>query len=103
MIHKISIIVDDLIDQDIRRHNASTFHIQYSKEETIIFAVYMIGTAFENIEITLCILVRSNLDFVSSRNSSKHPSAIIRNVCEYNFIKYSSPLNIYFIRNGLLF
>ncbi len=52
MIHKISIIVDDLIDQDIRRHNASTFHIQYSKEETIIFAVYMIGTAFEKLNCT---------------------------------------------------
>lgn len=51
IIHKVSIIVDDLIDKDIRRHNASTFHIQYSAEETIIFAVYMIGIAFEKLNM----------------------------------------------------
>ncbi len=49
ILHKVSIIVDDLIDKDIQRHNASTFHIQYSPEETIIFAVYMIGIAFEKL------------------------------------------------------
>lgn len=51
ILHKISIIVDDLIDHDTKRHNKSTFHIQYSPEETIIFAVYMMGKAFEKINI----------------------------------------------------
>lgn len=51
ILHKVSIIVDDLIDHDIRRHNKSAFHIQYTPEETIIFAVFMMGKAFEKINI----------------------------------------------------
>lgn len=51
ILHKVSIIVDDLIDHDIKRHNKTTFHIQYSPEETIIFAVYMMGKAFDKISI----------------------------------------------------
>ncbi len=50
-LHKISIIVDDLIDYDVKRHNKTTFHIQYTPEETIIFAVYMLGKAFEKINL----------------------------------------------------
>lgn len=49
ILHKVSIIIDDLIDNDIKRHNKTTFHIQYTPEETIIFAVYMTGKAFEKI------------------------------------------------------
>lgn len=49
ILHKTSIIIDDLIDHDIKRHNQTTFHIQYTPEETIIFAVYMMGKAFEKI------------------------------------------------------
>lgn len=49
ILHKVSIIVDDLIDNDVKRHNKTTFHIQYTPEETIIFAVYMLGKAFEKI------------------------------------------------------
>lgn len=50
-LHKISIIVDDLIDHDVKRHNKAAFHIQFSLEETIIFAVYMLGIAFEKINL----------------------------------------------------
>lgn len=50
-LHKVSIIVDDLIDQDTKRHNRSAFHIQYTPEETIVFAVYMMGKAFEKINL----------------------------------------------------
>lgn len=49
ILHKTSIIVDDLIDGDIQRHSKSAFHIQFSPDETIIFAVYMLGTAFAKI------------------------------------------------------
>lgn len=51
ILHKVSIIVDDLIDHDTKRHSQTTFHVQYSPEETIIFAVYMMGKAFEKINI----------------------------------------------------
>lgn len=51
ILHKVSIIIDDLIDHDIKRHNKTAFHIQYTPEETIIFAVFMMGKAFEKINI----------------------------------------------------
>lgn len=51
ILHKVSIIVDDLIDNDVKRHNKTTFHIQYTPQETIIFAVYMLGKAFEKINV----------------------------------------------------
>lgn len=49
ILHKTSIIVDDLIDEDAKRHNKLAFHIQFSPDETIVFAVYMLGTAFKKI------------------------------------------------------
>lgn len=51
ILHKVSIIVDDLIDHDVKRHSKTAFHIQYTSEETIIFAVFMLGKAFERISI----------------------------------------------------
>lgn len=51
ILHKTSIIVDDLIDEDVKRHNKSAFHIQFSSDETIIFAVYMLGIAFKKINV----------------------------------------------------
>lgn len=46
IIHKTSIIIDDLIDLDEKRHNRAAFHKQYSPEEAVIFAVYFLGKAF---------------------------------------------------------
>lgn len=51
ILHKTSIIVDDLIDEDVKRHNQLAFHIQFTSEETIIFAVYMLGIAFQKISL----------------------------------------------------
>lgn len=34
--HKVSILIDDLIDHDERRRHETTFHLQFSPEETII-------------------------------------------------------------------
>lgn len=49
ILHKTSIIIDDLIDKDTMRHNKVAFHKQYTPEETIIFAVYMLGTLMTKI------------------------------------------------------
>lgn len=51
IMHKVSIIVDDLIDKDEKRHNKTAFHVQYTSEEAIIFAVYMLGAAFEKMNV----------------------------------------------------
>lgn len=46
IIHKTSIIIDDFIDSDEKRHNRLAFHKQYSPEEAVIFAIYFLGKAF---------------------------------------------------------
>lgn len=43
LIHKASILLDDLIDNDNARHGSNTFHIEYSKEEAILYAIFLIN------------------------------------------------------------
>ncbi len=43
LIHKASILLDDLIDNDNARHGKNTFHIEYSKAEAILYAIFLIN------------------------------------------------------------
>lgn len=43
LLHKASILLDDLIDEDIARHERKTFHIQYSKSEALLYALYILN------------------------------------------------------------
>lgn len=43
LLHKASILLDDLIDEDIARHERKTFHIQYSKSEALLYAIYILN------------------------------------------------------------
>ena len=43
LIHKASILLDDLIDNDKKRHGLKTFHIEYSQAETILYAIFLIN------------------------------------------------------------
>lgn len=43
LLHKASILLDDLIDGDIARHERETFHIQYSKSEALLYALYILN------------------------------------------------------------
>lgn len=43
LIHKASILLDDLIDNDSARHGSNTFHIEYSKAEAILYAIFLIN------------------------------------------------------------
>lgn len=43
LLHKASILLDDLIDADIARHERDTFHIQFSKAEAILYAIYILN------------------------------------------------------------
>ncbi len=47
IMHKTSIIIDDFIDEDEKRHNKTAFHKQYSSEEAVIFSIYFLGKAFQ--------------------------------------------------------
>lgn len=43
LIHKSTILFDDLIDEDIARHGLETFHIQYSEAEALLYATYILN------------------------------------------------------------
>lgn len=98
IIHKTSIIIDDLIDSDERRHNKAAFHKQYSQEEAIIFAVYFLGKAFsrinelsihypniKNISLdifskTLCIMANGCLQELTLTADSRYDIQTISNI-----------------------
>lgn len=43
LIHKSTILFDDLIDGDIARHGLETFHIEYSEAEALLYATYILN------------------------------------------------------------
>lgn len=43
LLHKSTILLDDLIDDDIARHEKATFHVQYSKSEALLYAFFMLN------------------------------------------------------------
>lgn len=49
LIHKGSIIIDDYIDDDFARRGKITFHKEYSPNEAIIFLLFLLGKATEQL------------------------------------------------------
>lgn len=49
LIHKGSIIIDDYIDDDSARRGEITFHKEYSANETIMFLLFLLGKATEQL------------------------------------------------------
>lgn len=47
LIHKASIIIDDIIDQDEKRHGLPAVHCQYSINEALIITVFLLGKCIE--------------------------------------------------------
>lgn len=47
LIHKASIIIDDIIDQDDKRHNLLAVHKQYSIDEALIITIFLLGKCIE--------------------------------------------------------
>ena len=43
LLHKASILLDDLIDDDVARHEKQTFHVQFSESETLLYALYILN------------------------------------------------------------
>ena len=43
LLHKSSILLDDLIDDDIARHEKNTFHVEFSKSEALLYALYLLN------------------------------------------------------------
>ena len=98
IMHKTSIIIDDLIDSDEKRHNRAAFHKQYSSEEAIIFAIYFLGKAFckmnelsfhyptlKNISLdifskTLCMMTNGCLQELTLTEDSRYDIQAISNI-----------------------
>lgn len=45
LLHKASILLDDILDNDSERHGEKAFHIEYGEKFTIIFALHLVGVA----------------------------------------------------------
>lgn len=53
MLHKASIIIDDMIDQDSARHGQKTFHTEFGRDKAIIFALALLGKGASGINEVL--------------------------------------------------
>ncbi|WP_314550004.1 polyprenyl synthetase family protein [uncultured Gemella sp.] len=49
LIHKASTIIDDIIDEDIKRRGFDACHVQHSINEAIILSIHMLGEAFSKL------------------------------------------------------
>lgn len=49
IVHKSSLILDDLIDDDPARHGKPSFHIEYGMENTVMFAIHMLSVSIQNL------------------------------------------------------
>lgn len=54
LIHKASIMLDDLIDHDISRHGKPAFHTIYGTENTILFSLNLISVSLMNLNAIFC-------------------------------------------------
>ncbi|HHT7646486.1 TPA: helical hairpin domain-containing protein [Streptococcus suis] len=90
LIHKASIIIDDIIDQDEKRHGLPTVHQQYSINEALIITVFLLGK---------CIELLSNIDDSTIRLFSQMISKMCQGtLSELNKV-YIRETTSYFVHN----
>lgn len=49
MLHKASIIIDDMVDNDDARHGKKTFHTEFGRDKSIVFALFLLGKGMNGI------------------------------------------------------
>lgn len=49
LIHKASLILDDFIDKDTMRHGATSFHVTYGTEKTVMFTIHLLCMALKEL------------------------------------------------------
>lgn len=49
LLHKATLLIDDLIDDDSARHGQPAFHNEFSDCEAILFAIYLLGDCVEHL------------------------------------------------------
>lgn len=61
LIHKASLILDDMIDNDVARHGNQSFHASYGNGNTIMFALYTISKSFQRINEIIAQLPKDHM------------------------------------------
>jgi geranylgeranyl pyrophosphate synthase len=51
LLHKATLLIDDLIDQDNTRNGEESFHVELTSHEAILFATYLLGDCFERLSV----------------------------------------------------
>jgi heptaprenyl diphosphate synthase len=51
LLHKGTLLIDDLIDQDDIRNGEKSFHAEFSNNEAILFAVYLLGDCLKKLSV----------------------------------------------------
>ncbi|HEX2091546.1 MAG TPA: polyprenyl synthetase family protein [Longimicrobiaceae bacterium] len=51
LLHKATLLIDDLIDQDDTRNGVPSFHVEFSNNEAILFAIYLLGDCLERLSV----------------------------------------------------
>jgi len=49
LIHKATLLIDDVLDDDAYRRGKPSFHTQYSENEAILFGLYLFGDALDRL------------------------------------------------------
>jgi|SRR4051812_10503545 len=49
LLHKATLLIDDLIDKDDARNGEASFHAEFSDNEAILFAIYLLGDCLERL------------------------------------------------------
>ena len=49
MLHKASIIIDDMVDNDDARHGKKSFHVEFGRDKAIMFALVLLGKGMNGI------------------------------------------------------
>lgn len=49
LLHKATLLIDDLIDEDNTRNGEESFHVEFSNHEAILFAIYLLGDCLERL------------------------------------------------------
>jgi len=49
LLHKATLLIDDLVDQDDVRNGAPSFHVEFDHNEAILFAIYLLGDCIERL------------------------------------------------------
>jgi len=51
LLHKATLLIDDLIDKDGTRNGEESFHAEFSDHEAILFAIYLLGDCLERLSV----------------------------------------------------